>query len=295
MDTEKPFFIHAGAHRTGTSSLQMCLSLNRAVLTREGYDLAYPGRDGIPHGRLRLRLPHPRHGGRAKAEFAAKVPDELARHSSDAERPLILSEENLPGRMMHFANGQFYPAAEARFSTLKTSLPGPVRRLVFVVRSYADLYVSGYRKRAEDNPVEPFEQRHKALMGMDRGWPEVVALLRDVLAPEELLVLEYGARGSSVELLRRLVPELSTVPLTEPDRTLNRSATDAALEELQARYHDGEVLKRAEWSAVIAKHADDTTPRGLSEYSAGDREALDRRYAEDLDVLRKMPGINFQD
>lgn len=57
----KPIYIHAGAHRSGSSSFQLCLSHNRAALMQAGYDLAYPSRDGAPMGELQMKLPRPRH------------------------------------------------------------------------------------------------------------------------------------------------------------------------------------------------------------------------------------------
>ncbi len=34
-------FIHAGAHRTGTSSFQLCMATNRDRLEAAGFDLSY--------------------------------------------------------------------------------------------------------------------------------------------------------------------------------------------------------------------------------------------------------------
>ena len=46
----KRIYLHAGAHRTGSSSFQMCLYANRDLLGSMGLDVAYPGRDGVPGG-----------------------------------------------------------------------------------------------------------------------------------------------------------------------------------------------------------------------------------------------------
>lgn len=289
---DKQIYLHAGAHRTGTSSFQMCLAVNRAALEAAGFDLAYPGRDGIPEGQLGLRLPSLRHGRDKEAFFAAKVAGMLQDHSPDPTRGLILSEENIPGPMIHFDQARFYPAAAARAAALRSGL-GPVAHLVYVVRSYGALYVSGHRKRAEDRPVDPFAAKIPVRMRMDRGWPDLIAVMRDVIAPARLTVVEYGARGRSVDLLRLLVPGLEAVALREPEQTLNQSATDSALLALQARYQAGEVLSRAAWQAVVQEHASDTADHGFAQFSAAQSAELQRRYDADLDRLDALDGVTL--
>lgn len=283
----RPFYIHAGAHRTGSSSFQMCLHVNRDALYGAGYDLAYPGRDGIPSGRLDLRLPGPRHGAGPHPVFVKRSRAALG----TGTRPTILSEENIPGRMFHFYQGRFYPAAEARCIALKQALDGPIARLVLVIRPYAGLYASAFRKRAEDNAVRPFRNQVPKLMAMDRGWPELVSLMRDVLEPEAFEVVPFAVRGASRDLLYRLVPEAGA-GWTEPKEVVNLSATDAALEALQARYHAGEELDRDAWKAVIAEHAADTG-RGFAAFTDQERNTLDTLYNRDLLRISEMDGVSL--
>ncbi|MGY3437216.1 MULTISPECIES: hypothetical protein [unclassified Marinovum] len=284
----KPVFIHAGAHRTGTSSFQMCLDLNREALAAAGYDTAYPGRDGIPGGTLRLKLPDDGTTGPAEKT--------LRQHSPDPTRALILSEENIPGRMFPFYKGRFYPSAEARLKTLRAALRAVgaerITRVVLVLRSYDALFASAYRKRAEDNPVAPFSQIVPHLLAMDRGWPAIVRVFKNILSPQELVVLDYSKRGQSCDLLRQLVPGFDG-DLSEPERSLNLSATDAALEALQARYHAGETLDRAAWQAVIAENADIAGRARFASYEEGEKRVLSERYDAHLDRISRIKGITF--
>ncbi|UOA27078.1 hypothetical protein DSM107133_01789 [Pseudosulfitobacter sp. DSM 107133] len=293
MADEKPFFLHAGAHRTGTSSFQMCLHDNRDALHGAGYDLAYPGRDGIPTGTLGLRLPAPRHGTGSTQRFADRVAEAVTAHSPDPARPLILSEENIPGRMMHFSQGRFYPACAARLMALKAGLRGRVARVLFVLRPYDQLYVSGFRKRAEDNKVDDFNALRPMFMAMDRGWPEIVAAMRDILQPDRFLVVPYARRGSSVDALQMLVSGVAGLPLVEPQQVVNLSATDAALLALQARYRAGAELTRAQWKAVIADHANDRTDHGFAAFSDAEVAVLTQRYADDLARIDAMAGVTL--
>ncbi|MEP2920467.1 hypothetical protein [Sulfitobacter sp.] len=287
----KPLYVHLGAHRTGTSSFQMMLAENRDLIEQAGYDLAYPGRDDIPQGKLRLRLPHPRNLDKWESDFLPMATKELQRFATPDSHGMILSEENIPGRMIHFQAGQFYPAAEVRMQTLAAAARAPVARAVLVVRDYIGLYISAYRKRAEDNLSPPFEKGRQNMLRMDRGWPDLVRLVLKHLKVQELVVIDYAQRGRSVDMAGILVPDLAGLPLREPTRRMNHSATDAALIELQARYQRGETLARTDWQQIIAEHRDDTEPRGVSEFTNRQTRILEGRYAEDLDEISKMPEV----
>ncbi|MBY6090033.1 hypothetical protein [Maritimibacter alkaliphilus] len=287
-----PVYLHAGAHRTGTSSFQMCLSVNAGRLRAAGYDLAYPGRDGIPGGDLQLRLPAPRHGPKKIRRLGEAARAHLAGLQGGEGRPLILSEENIPGRMLHFYQGRFYPAAAARLRALKAALPGPVAHLVYVIRPYDTLYVSAYRKRAEDRPVEPFAAIRPRLMAMDRGWVDMVETLVERLTPARVTVVDYAARGTSAALLAHLL-EGGPAGLEEPEEVVNLSATDAALEALQAVYASGGTLERAAWKAVIAEHAEDRAPRGFAAFPAEEAAVLRGRYEADMERLARMAGVTL--
>lgn len=269
----------------------MMLAENRDLLTAEGYDTAFPGRDDIPEGDLGLRLPSPRTADQWENRYAPSCAAELQRCASATSHAMILSEENIPGRMIHFSAGQFYPAAEVRFQTIAAAAQAPVLRAVLVVREYTELYISSWRKRAEDNAADPFNEGRHNMLHMDRGWPELVQLVFKHLKVQELVVIDYAQRGRSIDMLGMLVPELATVPLREPARRMNHSATDAALEALQARYHRGDKLERDEWQRIIAAHRDDKASRGVSEFTKRQDRILKGRYQEHLDEIAKMPAV----
>lgn len=285
-------FLHVGAHRTGSSSFQMFLDMNAASLRAQGYDLAYPGRDGIPGGKLAMKLPSPRHPPRKAREF-----DGPARAEIDAMRKgkprLILSEENIPGRMIHFMDAQFYPAKAVRVQTLARILPGPVKNILLVVRSYDYLFTSAYRMRTEGRQQWPFEIVRPSFLKMTEGWPDLVAVLQAELKPEKLTVLAYEARGDNRNLLAHLVPGLDGAAMVEPERRLNLTATDAALLELQWRFHADLKPDAAEIAAIIAKHADHTADLGVTRFPEDERAALQARYLAHLDRIAAMPGVDF--
>ena len=288
--TDQPLYLHAGAHRTGTSSFQLCLDRNRDWLEEQGYAVGYTSRDGLSRGDLALRLPAPRHLGQPLEPWIERARTMLDGIAGD--RPLIVSEENLIGPMRPFMNGRFYPRAEPRIKVLRKAWSGRFAHVLFVIRPYAALYMSQYRKRAEDNYVDPFDEVRKHYLSMDRGWPEIIAAFRDLLRPEALTVLHYHKRGSSIALLSRLVPDLPA-GLVEPEDRVNQSATDAALLHLQERYAKGEKLNRAEWQTVIANYAEDTASRGYARFDEVETTQLDARYDQDVEQIGKMDGVTL--
>ena len=295
-DMSRAFFIHAGAHRTGTSSLQMCLHDNRNILENAGFDLAFPGRDGIPSGKLALRLPRPRHGKPMMDEFRAKARVQIDALTRDPSHAMILSEENIPGPMRHFYQGRFFPGAAKRCRVLRHAMAdGHVDTLLFVVRDYAGLFESSWRKRAEDNPMGAFSDTVPAYKNMNQGWPELAIVLQQELQPKRFVLIEHSSRKSRVDLLNVLVPQTKAMALNEPKGNLNVSATDAGLIAIQKRFQSGDKLDRTEWQSIIAKHADDTRDLGVARFNSKDRGTLNARYASDLNRLRDMPGIQFID
>lgn len=290
----KKVFIHAGSHRSGSSSFQQCLADNRPALDALGYDVAYPGRDGAPGGGLRLRLPAPRHRNGPVDKFTQQAGRTLHGLSPDPDRPLILSEENIPGRMLPFFQGQFFPVAALRMKTLAKALDAPPAHVVYVVRNYADLYVSAYRKRAEDKKSEPFRDLVPNLMNMDRGWPELVRDIQETLAPEALTIVDYACRGESRGMLAGLIGRDAPSDLREPDRVVNRSATDAALFAVQARLRIGQPLEEAERRAILAEHAGYPRSLGFAEFTQDERATLDALYARDLDRIGDIPGVTLR-
>ncbi len=284
MASGKPVYLHAGAHRTGTSSFQNCLAENRRVLIAAGYDLAYPSRDGATQGRLMLRLPSPRHSPENVRKIRQRTREKIASQLSVAAQALILSEENIPGRMMHFYRGRFYPKVERRLSALKYALPGPVDNILFVVRDYSQLFTSAFRKRSEENRVASFDTLRPNMMKITGGWFDLLEKMDATLKPSKLTVVAYENRGDNLALMHHLLPTLPA-GLQEPTQVLNQSATDAALEALQARYAKDETLTRQDRLDIIAQHSDDHESRGYATFSETEIATLEKKYRADLEKI----------
>lgn len=285
-------YLHIGAHRTGTSSFQLCLEENRDVIRAVGYREGFPARDGVKSGDLSLRLPQPRH--KDIREFVPRIRRQVARDPMRyPDHPIVISEENIIGGLFHFQQGLFYPSAEKRFETLNMALETRPERVLLVVRDYAPLYVSCFRQRAVDRKVGNFRECVPNYLAMDRGWPELVTVVQKALQPRHLTVVRYENRGESRMLLHRLLPDVPLHQLSEPDRSLNVRGTDAALIALQKRYETGDDMSRWDRRKLLEDMAGDTRNLGFAEFTDAESEALNLRYTRDLDKLSRMQGLTL--
>lgn len=75
---------------------------------------------------------------------------------------------------------------------MKGAWEGPIARVLFIVRDYAELYMSAFRKRAEDNLVGPFLKGRPKMMRMDRGCPELLEAMQTHLGVQDIVVIEYA-------------------------------------------------------------------------------------------------------
>ena len=282
-------YLHAGAHRTGSSSLQMCLSLNKPVIQAAGFGVLYPGRDGIADGRLKVKFPLPRI--KDHAPFVERAARQMHRHADG--KPLVMSEENISGRMLHMQKGQFYARVVERCRIIRDAWGGPIGKVLYVTRQYDSFLVSGYKLSAMGRARPPFAELRDVYFGMERGWPEVIAAVRDTLQPAEMEVVDYAVRGSSAKLAARLVPGVSADQLEEPTRRVNLSGSDAALGEIQRRYRAGEELSDAVVEEIIHTSPDGAGHFELIEFSQDDKQAWYDRYQADLDVIGQMSGVTL--
>ncbi|MCA0870305.1 hypothetical protein LCL97_05690 [Seohaeicola saemankumensis] len=290
-DPARSVILHAGAPCAGTEELQLCLWANRDRLAEQGYDVAYSGRDGAPDGRLRLKLPEPRHKGQAQDQVIVRAAQEIAAQFTRSPR-LILSESNVPGRAMHFYSGLFYPGAEQRARALSIALGTPPEHLVFVVRSYDTFFETVHRNRAAQRPVPDFAEFRPLVMAMERGWAEVVAALQGALRPRAMTVVDFDALRSGRDLLARMLPDMTDDDLPDDGPTVH-VPTDRALTAIQSAFQAGQKADGEHIRALIAAHAADDADLGFARFLDVERAALCDRYGSDLDRIARMDGVQL--
>ena len=267
----------------------MCLSLNKAAIQAAGFGVLYPGRDGIPEGRLKLKWPLPRQ--KDHADFVAKAARQMERHSEG--RALVMSEENISGRMLHMQNGNFYGRVVERCKIIREAWPGPIGKVLYVTRAYDSFFISGYKLSALGRVRPAFADLKDTYLGLERGWPEVIAAVRDTLRPASMEVVDYAVRGSSAALAARLIPGFEAAQLQEPTRRVNLSGSDAALGEIQRRLAEGQTLSDAQIEEIIRSSEDGAGAFAPIAFSDGDKQILRDRYAADLDKIAAMAGVDL--
>ncbi len=201
---------------------------------------------------------------------------------------VILSDENILGNMVNFEKGLFYPAAERRLQTLYSAMGGPPERVVLVIREYSSFLRSCYRKRAQNNPVKPFRKAVPKYLKMDRGWYEMTCLVNELLKPSSLTVVNYEDRGTSVDLLKLLVPDLKDTALVEGPSSLNKGATDLALLELQKLHATGKRVPRRKIWKVVDEHSSQTDDLGFSVYLDSEENEMRLRFEQDVRRISEL-------
>ncbi|WP_143104106.1 hypothetical protein [Poseidonocella sedimentorum] len=221
-------------------------------------------------------MPDPRHDPRRVLDLFTRAQRHLSGFAP-GPKGLILSEENIAGKMSGFGQERFFPMARERARFVARALPAPVTRVLFVLRRYDGFFASAYRLRASSRKVSSFDEMKPGILSMATGWPEVVTALRDGFPLAEITVLDYARRGESRELLRHLVPEAAELALEEPSRLENASPDDAMLEAAQA---------------TLGAESGENSSMNV-EFTEAERALLDARYVADLERIGGMRGVTL--
>ena len=290
-------FVHLGAHRTGSSSFQLFLGHNKARLEQAGYSLFYPARDGAPGGyRKKIQLPPPYLGDKAQKQLFHSYIKPLRDRVSKQLRPdrpkIILSEENILGRMIYFFSGGFYPGVEHRTRAAFKGLGHPVDTVTLVIRNYADVFASAYTMYAQTRLRSEFSALSDQLVNVKTGWPELIDRISAGGGFGRLIVVPYESRGSDKNLLRLVCGEAMDDLQAVPERQ-NISASTEAIAEIQRRFAAGEALTKARKSEIIAAHAIEKGNSKFAPFAAKDKKRLTDRYRREIDVLAKRKDITL--
>ena len=288
--------LHLGAHRTGTSSFQNYLHLNRDVLARKGCDVYVPNRDGITNARLNVSLPEPRHVA-ANADmkvFVRRNRRNLRAMGWDAAstRTTLLSEENLPGRMIHFWKGHFYPQAGIRCRVLAKALRRRIDHAVLVVRDYGDLYTSAHAMFAQRKCVADFRTRLPALMSVRDGWSTLIAEVLKGLDPARLTIVPYDMRGPNSQLLATLAG-CDMHGLRNLEWRVNQPASVQAMERLQKIYSAGGRLTECEVHGIKEEFSVDRGYDRFDPLTKAERRLFTNRYRSELLMMEPDARIEI--
>ncbi|GGE40847.1 hypothetical protein [Actibacterium pelagium] len=254
---------------------------NRDRLEGFGIKPLYPGRDGAKGGRLRLRSPGRKHFKRNNLEqHETWLREEMERLGVKFPSPVLISEENILGNLGAIMRRNFYEGAGQRVEFLVNQLQQPVRRAFLTVRSYDSFFLSTYRKRIEENAVDPFQDYEAPLCLLETTWPDVIEELRDACRAEEFFVCVHEDRLTSKEQLRLLFPELPKTGWKPVKWQVNASKPEEQLIEIQNGF----------WQKM---HDKPSPGLGRIAFSDEQTKKFQARYEADLNVISKMDGVTL--
>ena len=133
---------HAGFHKTGTSSVQQALALNRAALSPHLRILLKPDMPALTEAaRTASRIENDGADAPAWALLTYEAAHVLSALDADDPRPVVLSSEDLSGHMPFRQGRPDYGAAPRLMAALKDvaqrAVPGAVVEFLFTTRAAA--------------------------------------------------------------------------------------------------------------------------------------------------------------
>lgn len=288
--------LHLGAHRTGSTAFQIMLSDNAASLGAQGMRVGFPSRGRVPNGQLQTYLEPQALSDPEQLEIQiAQNRADIAQIVGDGEgQQSLLSEENFIGGMISFQQGKFYPHARERMILLKKVLqPAEVGNVMLMIRAYDTLFVSAFRKRAENQLVPNYDVVRRRQAEFEGGWPKVVDDILSELKPRNLFVVPYRRERDDLALLGLLCPQVDTTKLQPSVGQVNASFPDAVLFEIQRRRRAGERLDWAEKRAIHKAYSGRATDQPFVKLLPKHAESLRARYLSDLELLRGRSDITL--
>ena len=279
----KEIILHLGAHRTGSTHVQGVMGKNAALLAQAG--IGAPPQPLIkaaftkPLGRRLPMIP----GG------FSKLMKESGLSGLDT---IVISDENLLGFLNNiFAHGLFYPETARRLRRLQQMLPVAPSKVVIAIRPYDSYFASAYgRWISPGRMVLPRATVAELVLGLTRGWSDVLTDVATAFPTAELVISEYSPdRRFAPSQLAAILGPLSHSLVYNPDYRWNRSMSA----------YQTMLYEKAIAAGDVAKAEDIRTwkrfkqPRLLDEFwEEAARKALQERYeAERARILERFPAF----
>lgn len=222
-------YLHLGAHRTGTTTLQHFAAARAVPLGAAGVAVWGPRetRDGRMEGLVKAAdrvTPTIAREGRAACRALVAQMDALPCAA------LVVSEENLLGSM--FANvrtRRLYEDAARRLARLRPAFARDCRRIGLSIRSYDRHWTStlAFVLRKEGRGTSAAELA--ALAAQPRRWRDVIADVATVFPEAEIVVWPFEAMADAPQaVMRRLVGGRLDLAALAPNTARHHPSPDCA-------------------------------------------------------------------
>lgn len=235
-------FLHLGAHKTGTTFVQTNLASGQDFFERNGWRFIFLNREN-PEVYRHLMRNHKRNKDgewRVLAKFLKEV--------REGDKNVMISSENLLGRMSLRMTGGIYTHHEQMIERLKSGLDGAEVGVAFSIRNYADYIESTYQWQIVAGRYDKFEAYLEQVMTDEMSWPAVA----------ESLVSAFGAENvflSTYEMFRRALTEYIAAMLDRaglPGTEFQCQHTGA----LNTSFSKGALGYAAHWNEVVSRRDD---------------------------------------
>lgn len=201
--------LHAGAHRTGTTSFQHYLRAHQSALGARGIGFWGPWRtrDGL----LADVAQPPVHPGAAR-RAAGRVRINLRRSETRGIAQLVVSDENMLGTPRRsLRQGVLYHDAGQRMARLAQAFGQP-GRVVLQIRSLDAWWASAMAHMIPRGEAVPDAARIAAIARSGRSWRHVIADVACACPGSEILVTPFERFGNCPDLLLRAMTGLGDAP-----------------------------------------------------------------------------------
>ncbi|MCA8868408.1 MAG: hypothetical protein KDA67_07145 [Rhodobacteraceae bacterium] len=186
--------LHIGAHRTGTTSLQRALQKNHENLKKNGVSFWGPQitRSGRFNGLLQPIEKADRQTQKTIDRNYGVIRIELERLKEQAQRRLIISEENMLGSMRaNLRASLLYPDIVERLGRFAHVFAPVATRIGMAVRSYEDYWSSSLAYAIAAGHDLPDEAALDRLVTQPRNWQRVIADVENAFPGAEIAVWEH--------------------------------------------------------------------------------------------------------
>ena len=259
MAATLPIVLHAGFHKTGTSTVQQTLRANRAALKPHcALRLKPQMRDLLHACRSYATWPDP--VGMAKLEMRAEA--WVATLPACTHRALVISAEELCGHMPGRERIDSYAAAVPILTTIARALTqryeDPQLRIVLTTRAPDDWLQSAYWEHVKSSDITLSLDAFTARYAPAADFDAIVAALARDLAPRPVtaLPIEDHADAPAAPILRLAgVPDAVIAGLARAPRANTRLPLPVLQEllDLNRRIDDREARRRAKQALVAAQ------------------------------------------
>lgn len=230
--------LHLGAHRTGSTGLQVLLNSQRPALNRAG--IAYWGPERTRAGLLAGLVKSPDgvsvRDERLGLRSCGRLRMEFARLEQSGRQQLIISEENLIGTMaQNLASVRLYGQVAGRLTRVAPAFEGRSLRISVAIRSYDLHWASQLAFRVKAGANLPSVGDLDRLVTQPRRWRDVIADIEATFPTASIVVWPFeGWVANPAPLIASLLGRsIALSPMAKPHKS-NASASAIELAEIAA-------------------------------------------------------------